>query len=468
MKKIITLILTVAILLISTSAFTVSAQDPKLTSRKDFLWGTNFHAPEWSSSYSSNNLELQLHQAAEMGCKIIRTNLSKTISHTDKTVRLANEYGMKIMLIITIPGRTFDDDYDLQLITQTFKAYSSRYDGNHGYGKVDYIQIDNELDVLLMEHGNKKYGINGHNGDKISNYHAASLKNISLQISAAIRGIKQSGTTAKSVINISWIHYGLLKYLEEQGIDWDVTGHDWYEEMFDYGNDENEFYDSGKELYDLFKKPILICETNMGLSKYSGTTSGAPLDDYNFYDPLIECMEDYYSKDFVIGVIFYEFWDETDHQADDEWKAGAHCGFVETNRNGSFKGFKPIYERVQNIIGGTGLQKLDWSKVKAKYEGEENGEESLQSSAASSNGEVSANVSSVVNSSDRNSSKGESSTYNDSKGNTTSNVTYEETESLEKQDNAFTTPVLITVILAGVIVLALIIVGVLFILRKPK
>lgn len=467
-KRMAVLILSLIFFITSQSAFTVSAQDPSLTSRKDFLWGVGLHAPAWSSTYSPTNLEMQLHQAAEMGCKIIRTGIATSIGHTDKTVRLANEYGMKVLLTLGIPGKTTGENYDLELIEQTFRMYATRYDGKHGYGKVDYIQIDNEMDNFLLAYGHE-VGISGGHGMEIANFDAKALKNLSVQVDAAIKGVRNSGSSAKTVINIAWVHYGMLKYFEKQGVNWDVTGHDWYQDMFGWGNDKNEYYASGPELYELFKKPILICETNMWQNNFNGTTTGAPEDNYNYWDPLVKCMKNYYDKDFVIGAVFYEFWDELDHQSGNEWYGEAHFGFVKVNPNGTFKGFKPIYERVQKMIGGGTVKQLDWSKVQEKYKEEE--DEELE--APIYNGTVSrpTKVTSTVvhvGSDSSNNASSNSTTASDSS--TLKETFIEETDPALNSGSKpfFTTPIIICLIVAGVIVLAAIGVGVFFIVRKPK
>lgn len=338
--------------------------DPKLTSRKDFDFGAAFHAPAWGPAYNARNLEQQIEQLAEMGGTLYRVDAKENYDHLDKTVKLCNAYGIKVMLIVYIPGRTFDPTktVDLKAIEDRYKYYASRYDGNHGHGKIDYIQIDNELDVKLCSYS----GGTG-NFKNISDYPEESLETISEQVKAAISGVKSTGADIKTIINISWVHYGILKYFYQDGADWDITGHDWYTDMLTYGGNSEEYYGAGQELYDLFKKPIIICETNMQMNKYNGSTVYPEYTQASWWNPLVEMLKDYYAKDYVIGCVLYEFYDELVHQSGTSWGGEAHFGIMETNSDGTFKQAKPIYTRCKDMFGGKDLERLDWNTVNKEY-----------------------------------------------------------------------------------------------------
>lgn len=338
--------------------------DPVLNYRDDFKWGSVMHAPDWGLPYRPDNLELQIKQLRDMGGTLLRVDAVGNFSHIDKTVKLCNAYGIKVMLIVYIPGKTFDSTakVDLEAIKTHFRTYATRYDGKHGCGKADYIQIDNEMDVAIMGWT----GMGG-NGINISEYPESSLKAITAQVKAASEGIASAGTDIKRIINIAWVHYGILKYFKQEGVEWDITGHDWYQDMFGYGGNADEYYASGQELYDLFGKPIIICETNMWMNSYNGNTDYPDYSQYSWWDPLVECLQDYYEKDFVIGCVIYEFYDEPTHQSGNAWTGEAHFGMMEVNTNGSFKTAKPIYYRCKHLFGGDEVDKLLWHTVEDEY-----------------------------------------------------------------------------------------------------
>lgn len=334
--------------------------DPILNYRDDFDWGSVMHAPQWGLPYRADNLELQIKQLAEMGGTLLRVDAVNNWSHLDKTVKLCNAYGIKVMLVVSIPGRTYDPSVsvDLDAIKKHFRKYATRYDGNHGCGKADYIQIDNEMDVSLMGWT----GVETH-GKEIANYDAKALAHITKQVKAASEGVAEAGTDIKRIINIAWVHYGILKYFYQNGVEWDITGHDWYQDMFGYGGNAEEFYGSGQELYNLFKKPIIICETNMWMNAYY--KEGVEPPNYqlsSWWDPLAQALKNYYEKDYVIGCTIYEFYDEPMHNSGE-----GHFGLNEVNTDGSFKAHKPMYYRAQYMFGGKAVEQKVWHEVDEEY-----------------------------------------------------------------------------------------------------
>ena len=340
--------------------FSSFIDDPVLNYRDDFNWGAGFHAPSWGLPYRADNIELQVKQLAEMGGTLLRVDATDDINHLDKTVKLCNAYGIKVMLVVYIPGKTFDPNVsvDLDAIKKHFRKYATRYDGKHGHGKADYIQIDNEMDVSLMGWT----GVESH-GKEIANYDAKALAHITKQVKAASEGVAEAGTDIKRIINIAWVHYGILKYFYQNGVEWEVTGHDWYQDMFGYGGNAKEFYGSGQELYNLFKKPIIICETNMWMNAYY--KEGVEPPNYqlsSWWDPFAQALKNYYEKDYVIGCTIYEFYDEPMHNSGE-----GHFGLNEVNTDGSFKAHKPMYYRAQHMFGGKAVEQKVWHEVDEEY-----------------------------------------------------------------------------------------------------
>ena len=335
--------------------------DPVLNYRDDFAWGSMIHAREWGSSFKASNLELQLQQLASVGCKLLRVDIRDTsYDQLDKTVKLCNAYGIKVMGIAYMPGRTFDPNatVNYDYLKQYYREIATRYDGKHGCGKIDYLQIDNELDNHLIG-----YAGGGGNFMNISDFPKASLEKIASQVDTAIDAVHEANPDMKTIINIAWVHYGILKYFYEYGVEWDITGHDWYSDMFGYGGNSSEYYAPGPELYKMFGKPIIICETNMFMNIWNGATEYPDYNNPNWWNPLVECFKDYYAKDYVIGCVVYEFWDELGHQKGDTWMGEAHFGMIEADKNGNFIKYKPIYDRCKTIFGGGDVQKLNWSVV---------------------------------------------------------------------------------------------------------
>lgn len=344
--------------------FSSFIDDPVLNYRDDFDWGVVMHTPHFGMPYRPANTETQIKQLADMGCKLLRIDATDDLIQLDKTVKLCNAYGIKVMLIVYLPDRTFDKtvSIDTEKIKKHYRTYTTRYDGKHGCGKIDYIQIDNELDVAIMH----TTGIINE-GSQIYHYDADALKTITKQVKAASEAIKESGTDAKRIINIGWIHFGIMKYFYLNGVEWDVSGHDWYQDMFGYGGNVEELYGAGQEYYNLFKKPIIICETNMWMNAYNGTTDYPDYYKSSWWDPLVKCLQNYYEKDYVIGCTVYEFYEEPMYQPTEEWYGEAHFGMMEIYEDGTFKSAKPIYYRLKHLYGGEDVSQFRWIEIEDDY-----------------------------------------------------------------------------------------------------
>ena len=50
-------------------------------------------------------------------------------------------------------------------------------------------------------------------------------------VSVGIGAIRAVNTDSKTVISISYLHYGFLTALKNKGLQWDIIGLDWYADM---------------------------------------------------------------------------------------------------------------------------------------------------------------------------------------------------------------------------------------------
>ena len=340
----------------------MSIKDRRLIERDDFLWGVSVHSSYYSKAYKYANLEDEMYLAKNMGSKLIRLGSNSPVDELDATIKLCNAYGMKVMLVHYIKGFTVDTKHsDLQAIEESFYNVALRYNGKNGNGKVDFIQIHNEMDLSIM----RKNKIRGLDGDRPEHWDNNNLQNVTEQVKSAIAGVKKSGIDARTIINFCWIHYGMFDYFYSHGVDWDIIGHDWYADMMNAYETryESTAYGIGELLYNRYGKQIILCESNYFNYDIS---SGASWDDTKAetYDILVRCMEDAYRQDYVIGYTFYELLDELTFErqdwvrGDETWNREAHFGLVFTDREGNILEPKPIYERIKNIIGGNCEKKL--------------------------------------------------------------------------------------------------------------
>lgn len=336
LKKLLAIVIAVALLLcsvpmVASAAFT----DPVLEGRSDFLWGTQFHTPYWSANYSTDNIAEQVEAAYEMGVKLIRVDGNAPEGHLEELLSLCNEYGIKVLLIGYIPD--FDVTQpcaDTNAVASSFTTLLNKYSGY-----VDYIQIHNEMDLPIIEAS----GLDNPPGTAASEYNSDILDNAASYVSAAIQGVNAADVVPQIVINFSYTHYGMLEAFEARGIDWDVTGHDWYSDMISTRPDYNDLANLIASKWD---KPILVAEVGQRptqeLVNSEDTDASAA-----GYDQLITMMSQMYANENVIGASVYEFVDEPERE-EGTFNSEAHYGLVKYVDGEMVK--KPIYNRISAML----------------------------------------------------------------------------------------------------------------------
>ena len=80
-------------------------------------------------------------------------DISGDLTYQDQLVGLCNKYGMKVIMVFK-PTQTMGLEY----ITLACKTLAERYNGKNGRGFVDYIQVWNETDAILIK---AKFGTGG-------------------------------------------------------------------------------------------------------------------------------------------------------------------------------------------------------------------------------------------------------------------------------------------------------------------
>ncbi len=344
MKKIVTIVL--CFIIVCMMSLTVSASESSYTDNANFLWGVNIHSPATSVPYKLVSLEDQIHYAAQLGVKIIRMDITKNMDvlYLDKFVGLCNQYGIKVMFALTSCVEV-EEPQNAEMIVN---GYAERYNGKNGKFKVDYFQFKNEVDLTLMNES----GFHD-SGETISSYPEESLKKYLTLFTAMQSGLDKADTTAESVINISWTHYGYLQYLLDNGLKWDVVGLDWYADM---KNQDLKTYLS--KLLTLFpKQKLMICESNSRLTD---------IDDYNDinnWSVLLDFIKDSYefskSNSRFIGFIVYELIDSTNNTVS---KYESNFGLIkaEVTQNNSYIDLekKAIFSKLQQLFGGKQVSKI--------------------------------------------------------------------------------------------------------------
>ncbi len=368
MKKIISvlsafLIFISSFMLPTSSVFAETTDtDTVLNWRQDFLWGQNMHNSKRGHDSPDKYSEEALHYAAQQGVKLIRYQgqyLQDDFTETDTFIGLCNKYGIKVMLCIWPSyGITTDEptQVDLDYMTMSAKAFAERYNGKNGRAKVDYFQLWNEEEIGLMR---AKYGATATAGDHINDYFTVSVPGSDDLVEwtkcykAAVKGIREADTDAKIIINFSSRAFGCVRYYQEQGVDFDYVGWDFYtigtdiqanEERFlgtinGWTDDYGGWHDGLKTVFP--DKDIIICESNVGMIY---------VDDYSNidYSPFINIMKKAYEIDKIKAFCTFKLTDSPSHPQDAE----KTYGHISVEKGGKITGIKPLYYQYQHLIGG--------------------------------------------------------------------------------------------------------------------
>ncbi|MCQ2450009.1 MAG: glycosyl hydrolase 53 family protein [Clostridia bacterium] len=308
--------------------------------RTDFLWGVNTHC-DFYPVYRRENAEKQLKLIRDMGSKIVRVNFYN-FDFSDFYIPLANACGLKVMLVVDGYLRDISDNYNAAAEYELYRKIADRYDGNHGFGKIDFIQINNEVDVFLSAF-NPKFG----DGETIEEFPQPMMQKVYEHFANASAGIRAAKTDVKIVINAGWKHYGMFLYMNEKGIDFDLLGWDWYSDMATAMKREGKRpFQLAETLHDLFGKDIIVCETNIW------TDSLIDTDDVSNWDDLFGIIDDAVSYPFVKGLIIYECCDEMPFEQEGTFNREAHFGLVKADKDGNMLEVKPVYYKLKDYIMG--------------------------------------------------------------------------------------------------------------------
>lgn len=323
-------------------------------------WGINIHSPG-VVCYRKETLEEQFALAARFGSKIIRFNvMEEDLDWMDKFVTLAKAYGIKLMAVYH--AETTTDPDELNTVYEVAKMLAERYNGKNGRGKIDYFQLGNETEAPLIQ-------ASGRDGRAPDDYFIdpveedPSIPNLSDAkkfFATASKAIRDADTDAKICFNFGYYFYGALRYYQEQGIDFDVVGWDWYYHP-NTGNAEKTSQ-IADEIHSYFPdKEIIVCETNFeAIETYEKIQSGTiNREDPHNWDGLLANLDVLAGKSYISNIIIYELLDESNISNKE-----SIFGMVNCNETGVIGEPHPIYYDIQKRIGGNNaLRKIMISEL---------------------------------------------------------------------------------------------------------
>lgn len=163
----------------------------------------------------------------------------------------------------------------------------------------DYIEIGNEIDVMTAI--NKKV-----NGQNIKHFNNKKLNKYLEFYRGFLDAARINGIDKKVIFNFSYTHWGILETVEKSNFEYDIIGLHWYSNMGDLYNFKNKDISILNLIAEKFQKKILIEEFNI----YKGTYELGKRGDYKQW--LKQNGQEIIDNDNVVGVIFYELYDEPD------------------------------------------------------------------------------------------------------------------------------------------------------------
>lgn len=302
---------------------------------ENFLWGVNGHNRAYAA-YPQALLSEQIRTAALLGCKLYRFNFNPRteddFSYMDSVVKYCEKYGMQLMLVLDDMSGEPDAIYDR--CVKIAEAYK---------GRIKYFQLFNETDVYAMYKSDGGLYAGG-DGSSIAHYNPERVTETTEKMLSASRAFKDTDADCRLVINFAWLHTALLKAYADAGVEWDVTGIDWYSDM-EGASSISTIVNTVDRLFP--DKEIIICECNIWAhNEYTEEQQADYLT--KFSDKVYKLAG---RKDNFIGMIVYELLDEMNLQSG-AYSGEAHFGLVNCSSRGKIGDVKEAYRALRYMWCG--------------------------------------------------------------------------------------------------------------------
>jgi hypothetical protein len=267
-------------------------------------------AHNWGS-YNGPSATTLLNLTQQLGCGLYRVDLGTSqYALTDALLSAAGTRGIKLLAILN----------------GTLGNYSASY--NEGYafahkyaGQISYYQLSNERDVYSLTSGD---------GTTTDQYNYALYANAKAEIQGLRDGIMAGDPNAKTIVNFTWIHYGFIQRLVNDGINFDIIGIDWYwDDITNVNGLDVPLY-----LKNQFNKPLWVTEAN----RWEGSTGGNETAQSVWIN---QNTTGYYNNMNISAFITYELLDEPGANPNYESNMGL---MYNTNSQ------KPAYNTYKNAI----------------------------------------------------------------------------------------------------------------------
>lgn len=303
---------------------------------KQFVWGINGH-PLTQEAYKQTTWDRQVLFLKELGIKSYRMDVpldpKGVIRHEVKFRKFVNalrESGVSILPVVFPKFNRSDTDsiavYDM--LFNEGKVFCKRY-----YHLLDVVEVGNELEIGLL----KKKGTT--DGTKAGHYDLAKSRNLMWNLAAFIDGMKSVKPTIRVSLSLAWTHWYYLELLKSYGVNYDIIGYHWYDNMGDITNVVKPYGNFLPKLIAEYDKEIWITEFNI----YKGTLTKS-VERQNSY--LENSLSKILQQGIVKGFFFYELFDESALQS--KLPHEAHYGLLFEKDLQYYK--KPAFYTYQQFI----------------------------------------------------------------------------------------------------------------------
>lgn len=290
--------------------------------RDNYVWGITGHSKS-RYDYSLTPLADQMQKGADLGIGYYRTGVTPVVqsggtydwTYMDEVIDTAYDKGLKVYLTIYASL-----SLSPAVLEQRAEAIAERYQG-----KIAYYQLGNENDLKCILGAQ-------YDGSSPSHYDPVEYAEVRDKLQALSTGIRSGDPYAKRVINMTWKHTAFLEMLNDDGVEWEVTGLDWYSNMGSAAStlDKLQTYPQSE---------ILIAEANTWYGTYTKTEQEQA-------DYIVESANGFYydAPSKVKGYMVYELLDEPAHSGGE-----GHYGLV-YNSGGVIGPDKLAYGAYQGVI----------------------------------------------------------------------------------------------------------------------
>ncbi|GID15807.1 hypothetical protein [Actinocatenispora rupis] len=314
------------------SAVSLAAFTPQRAAASTTLtaWGVCGHPPMIDdTSYPAHGAPDDIALAAELGAGYYRVDFllptgdsgSTDWSWYDAIVAASHDHGIGLMAILTVPDAIADRDDGF--IQGQVSMLVSRY-----AGQIPLYQIQNEMDGVCINGP-------GVDGSSVNDYNPDVYGPVRDRMAAICAGVRASDSQAGRVVNMTWKHTGFLQLLNNDGLEYEVNGLDWY-----WGTDDML---ATLEVINRFpQSEILLTELDIA----DGTRSASEADQANYLATAIDTLRAS-APDKVHGVYVYELLDQP------AWDdSQAHYGLVQVYSDGNWGPHKQAFDTFHRYATG--------------------------------------------------------------------------------------------------------------------